>query len=189
MNKLITQNYILLASGCLLLASTQALAWDGANLYSAEETANFEPAPELEEMPELEAVPGMEEIPIEDTIIETGEISAVEVEMQQEQPIDEVEVQQEVPADEVEPVIHVYDHRSETEITGDVIELQAGETLPVKVLALPRRGMSMDKVRNELGEPLEISDTVGKPPITTWAYNDRVVYFEYSSVVHVVATH
>jgi hypothetical protein len=47
--------------------------------------------------------------------------------------------------------------------------------------------MSMDKVENELGRPLEISDTVGDPPITSWTYADRVVFFEYSTVLHVVA--
>lgn len=77
---------------------------------------------------------------------------------------------------------------TDTQVTGDVIEIQEGETLPVRVLDFPRRGMTMDKVRNELGEPLEISATIGKPPITVWTYGDRVVYFEYSSVVHVVAT-
>ena len=74
-----------------------------------------------------------------------------------------------------------------SEIKGDVIEMQPGETLPFRALDFPRRGMTMEKVKNELGEPLEISDAIGKPPITTWTYKDRVVYFEYSSVVHVVA--
>ena len=185
MNKLITQNYILLVSSCLLLASTQALAdrpamTEGTETFEPEvvdmSTASEETL-ELESVPELETVPEMVDMPVPETTVETEEISAVEVEMQQE-PV----------ADEAEPVIHVYDHRTETEITGDVIELQSGETLPVRVIDFPRRGMTMDKVRNELGEPLEASDTIGEPPITTWTYSDRVVYFEYSSVVHVVAT-
>jgi len=54
-------------------------------------------------------------------------------------------------------------------------------------LDFPRRGMTEDKVQNELGRPLEIIAAVGKPPISRWIYNDRIVYFEYSSVVHVVA--
>jgi hypothetical protein len=81
---------------------------------------------------------------------------------------------------------------SDTAITmqqtsGDVLEIQPGETIPVTLLDFPRRGMSMDKVENELGRPIEISDTVGDPPITSWTYADRVVYFEYSTVLHVVA--
>jgi len=72
--------------------------------------------------------------------------------------------------------------------TGDAVQVQAGETLGVRLLDFPRRGMSMDKVKNELGEPINISATVGEPPITSWVYDDRTVYFEYSSVIHVVAT-
>lgn len=75
---------------------------------------------------------------------------------------------------------------------GDVLtlppkEMQAGETLQIKLLDFPRRGMSMDKVRNEFGQPDAVSGTVGQPPITSWTYNDRIVYFEYSTVLHVVA--
>ena len=76
--------------------------------------------------------------------------------------------------------------------TGDVVqlpakEIQPGETIKIKLLDYPRRGMTMDKVQNEYGQPIAISDSVGKPPITRWTYRDRVVYFEYSSVLHVVA--
>lgn len=103
------------------------------------------------------------------------------------------EIPEPAPEMAAEPVSEISDQSSETEmtdtqVTGDVVEIQEGETLPVRVLDFPRRGMTMDKVRNELGEPLEISATIGTPPITIWTYSDRVVYFEYSSVVHVVAT-
>lgn len=70
---------------------------------------------------------------------------------------------------------------------GDALELQPGETLPISVLDFPRRGMTMDKVQNELGQPNVISETIGEPPITSWTYIDRVVYFEHSNVIHVVA--
>lgn len=72
------------------------------------------------------------------------------------------------------------------QITGDVIELQPGETIVINPLDFPRRGMTMDKVQNELGRPLEISPTVGDPPITAWTYADRVVFFEHSKVIHAV---
>jgi hypothetical protein len=65
--------------------------------------------------------------------------------------------------------------------------LLAGETIQIKQLDFPRRGMSMDKVRNEYGQPISTSPVVGQPPITSWTYNDRIVYFEYSTVLHVVA--
>lgn len=76
--------------------------------------------------------------------------------------------------------------------TGDVVqlpakEIQPGETLKIQLLDFPRRGMSMEKVQFTYGQPIAISERVGKPPITRWTYNDRVVYFEYSTVIHVVA--
>ena len=76
--------------------------------------------------------------------------------------------------------------------TGDVVqlpakEMQPGETIKIQLLDYPRRGMTMDRVQNEYGQPIAISDSVGKPPITRWTYNDRIVFFEYSTVLHVVA--
>jgi len=80
----------------------------------------------------------------------------------------------------------------QTQQTGDVVqlpakEIQPGETIKIKLLDQPRRGMSMAKVQQEFGQPMATSDSVGKPPITSWTYNDRIVYFEYSTVLHVVA--
>ena len=72
------------------------------------------------------------------------------------------------------------------QVTGDVLEMQPGETIIINPLDFPRRGMSMDRVQNELGQPAVISPSVGEPPITSWTYHDRVVFFEYSKVIHVV---
>lgn len=82
--------------------------------------------------------------------------------------------------------------RQQTQQTGDIVslppeEIQAGDTVSIKLLDFPRRGMSMDKVKNEFGQPAAISDSVGTPPITRWTYADRIVFFEYSTVIHVVA--
>jgi hypothetical protein len=66
-------------------------------------------------------------------------------------------------------------------------EIQPGETIKIKLLDEPRRGMSMDKVQQLFGQPLATSESVGNPPITNWTYGDRIVYFEYSTVIHVVA--
>ena len=76
--------------------------------------------------------------------------------------------------------------------TGDVVqlpakEIQPGETIKIKLLDFPRRGMSMAKVQQEFGQPIATSEGIGKPPITRWTYSDRIVYFEYSTVLHVVA--
>lgn len=75
-----------------------------------------------------------------------------------------------------------------TVMTGDALEMQSGETLPIRLLNFPRRGMTMDKVQNELGRPIDIGSAIGEPPITTWSYDDRVVYFEHSKVIHVVVS-
>jgi len=104
-------------------------------------------------------------------------------------PTMEAETQPEAPSS-VE--LMMQQQTQQTYQTGDAVqlpakEMQAGETLKIQLLDYPRRGMSMDKVQFEYGQPVAISDSVGKPPITRWTYNDRVVYFEYSTVLHVVA--
>ncbi len=66
-------------------------------------------------------------------------------------------------------------------------EIQPGETIKIKLLDEPRRGMTMDKVQQQFGQPLAKSESIGNPPISDWTYGDRIVYFEYSTVIHVVA--
>ncbi len=88
--------------------------------------------------------------------------------------------------------IMMQQQNQQTYQTGDVVqlpakEMQPGETIKIQLLDFPRRGMSMDKVQFTYGQPIAISETVGKPPITHWIYSDRVVYFEHSTVIHVVA--
>jgi len=81
-------------------------------------------------------------------------------------------------------------HQETTQETrqGDVLNVNdSGEIVAVRILDFPRRGMSTDKVKNELGQPGEIISGIGQPPISRWIYDDRTVYFEYSTVLHVVA--
>jgi hypothetical protein len=68
-----------------------------------------------------------------------------------------------------------------------VITMDDNTQIPVMVLDFPLRGMTMDKVINEMGQPLNKFPAIGKPPITRWDYPDRTVFFEYTSVIHVVA--
>jgi len=78
--------------------------------------------------------------------------------------------------------------QTETVQQGDVLDInQTSQVAAVRVLDFPRRGMTTDKVENELGRPSEIIPSVGQPPISRWVYDDRTVYFEYTSVIHVVA--
>ena len=77
---------------------------------------------------------------------------------------------------------------NKVETTGDVFTMPASSNrgISVPLLDFPRRGMTTDKVENELGRPIDIVPAVGTPPISRWIYNDRVVFFEGSSVIHVV---
>jgi hypothetical protein len=78
--------------------------------------------------------------------------------------------------------------RSETHKSGDVLNMRTGnQPARVRLLDFPRRGMSTQTVESELGRPNEIVPAVGQPPISRWVYDDRVVFFERDSVVHVVA--
>ena len=87
-----------------------------------------------------------------------------------------------------------YDVTTETRTSGDVMNMPQAEDQSMvaepelmKKLDFPRRGMKQDKVEAEMGRPIEIIPAVGKPPISRWVYDDRIVYFEYASVIHVVA--
>ena len=53
-------------------------------------------------------------------------------------------------------------------------------------MSLPVNGMSKDDVRARFGEPVQIHDAIGDPPITQWAYDTWSVYFEYKVVLFTV---
>ncbi|MDJ0881453.1 MAG: phosphodiesterase [Gammaproteobacteria bacterium] len=53
-------------------------------------------------------------------------------------------------------------------------------------IALPQRGISMERVLSEFGEPIDRKAAVGEPPITEWDYGDFRVYFEFQTVLHSV---
>ncbi len=52
--------------------------------------------------------------------------------------------------------------------------------------AMPSRGISMDAVLGEFGEPAERYGPVGEPPITEWVYASFRVYFEDQTVLHTI---
>ena len=51
---------------------------------------------------------------------------------------------------------------------------------------MPMRGISMESVLGEFGEPDERFGPVGEPPITEWVYGSFRVYFEYQVVLHAI---
>jgi hypothetical protein len=50
----------------------------------------------------------------------------------------------------------------------------------------PTRGMTMQKVQQDWGQPAMRRAPVGEPPITRWEYPEFVVYFEHNRVIHAV---
>ena len=71
------------------------------------------------------------------------------------------------------------------ETRGDEIRMEPIDGPRMRVEA-PPRGMTMERVRDALGEPAQRAAPVGDPPISRWEYDDFVVYFEYRYVLHSV---
>jgi hypothetical protein len=122
---------------------------------------------------ESPAVDDIENTDIEPVFIDTDDVRPVDENLANDEAIDEPENLESLPV-------------SETVETGTVLN-NTDEPILVRKLDFPRRGMTEDKVKNELGNPGEIKPAVGKPPISQWVYDDRIVYFEFATVLHVVA--
>ena len=71
----------------------------------------------------------------------------------------------------------------QTASAGDKLVIP-GHTSTAATQMLPRRGISMDTVINEFGEPDNRFGPVGEPPITEWVYGSFRVYFEDQTVLH-----
>ncbi len=160
--------FTLKTASLLLLTMASLSAW--AQTPWAEEEAT----PAAQEEPAAEAVDQAPE-PLPEEPDSLAELMAKEEAEAEPQP--EPAATEEMPAAETQQPVMVQQQQ------GDVLA-QPGA---VRMLDFPRRGMSKDKVQNELGRPTEIIPPVGQPPITRWVYDDRIVYFEYSAVIHVVA--
>jgi hypothetical protein len=59
-----------------------------------------------------------------------------------------------------------------------------GHVTTAETQMLPRRGINMDTVLSEFGEPDDRFGPVGEPPITEWVYGSFRVYFEDKTVLH-----
>lgn len=74
-----------------------------------------------------------------------------------------------------------------TTAVAEDIQVPIGNQAPDKqALQRPPTGMQSEKVREIYGEPLDWKEPVGDPPISSWEYQDFVVYFEYNHVIHTV---
>jgi len=59
-----------------------------------------------------------------------------------------------------------------------------GHSQSGQMQVMPVRGVNMDSVLAEFGEPIERYAAVGEPPISEWVYGSFRVYFEYEIVLH-----
>ena len=50
----------------------------------------------------------------------------------------------------------------------------------------PANGISKDSVAEKFGQPLSKTAAVGEPPISSWEYDQYIVYFEFDKVLHSV---
>jgi hypothetical protein len=60
------------------------------------------------------------------------------------------------------------------------------EVRQADAMALPSNGMDKDKVLARFGQPAQMHEPVGDPPITRWDYERWSVYFEYDLVLYTV---
>jgi len=51
---------------------------------------------------------------------------------------------------------------------------------------MPRRGISMELVLDQFGEPDQRYGPIGEPPISEWVYGRFRVYFEHQTVLHTI---
>jgi hypothetical protein len=72
---------------------------------------------------------------------------------------------------------------------AETIKLKLGEQGQQEQLKLPQRGMSMDEVQFQFGEPKTKTEPRGEPPISSWHYPEFAVYFERRHVLHSVLKH
>lgn len=61
-----------------------------------------------------------------------------------------------------------------------------GHTAVEKKQMMPMRGVSMEAVLDDFGEPMERFEPIGDPPISQWIYSGFRVYFEFEAVLHTV---
>jgi hypothetical protein len=70
-------------------------------------------------------------------------------------------------------------------VAGDQLAIP-GHVSASQKQVVPRRGINMDDVLSQFGEPDERFGPVGEPPITEWVYGSFRVYFEHDIVLHTI---
>lgn len=74
-------------------------------------------------------------------------------------------------------------------VSAETVQVPIGQQAQGKwTMERPITGMAQSQVEARFGKPLDWRDAVGEPPISSWIYQDFVVYFEYDRVLHTVLT-
>ena len=72
-----------------------------------------------------------------------------------------------------------------TPLNAEILTIP-GHTPVEQKQMMPRRGVSMEAVLDDFGEPMERFEPIGDPPISQWIYSGFRVYFEFEAVLHAV---
>ncbi len=67
---------------------------------------------------------------------------------------------------------------------ADTLDMEG--TAPEQDMSRPTRGMTQARVESRYGIPSATKDAVGDPPISSWEYENFIVFFEYDRVIHAV---
>lgn len=73
---------------------------------------------------------------------------------------------------------------------ADVVQIPVGQQSAEKAsVKRPATGATKAQVEEAFGEPVAKKDPRGTPPISSWEYEEFVVYFEHDHVIHSVLKH
>lgn len=73
---------------------------------------------------------------------------------------------------------------------ADRVEVPVGQQSGDReVGSVPNNGMTQQAVRERFGQPQNRKAPVGDPPISSWEYDEYVVYFEHDRVLRAVVKH
>jgi len=73
-------------------------------------------------------------------------------------------------------------------VYAEEIRIPLGEQGDINITK-PQKGQSKAAVEAQFGEPKDWTDAKGQPPISSWQYENFVVYFESDVVIHSVLVH
>ena len=73
---------------------------------------------------------------------------------------------------------------------AETVEIPIGQQAHDKQsIDRPIKGMNKQQVEAIFGKPSDWRAPTGEPPISSWIYDDFVVYFEHDFVIHTVLKH